>query len=244
MNCLALLVLALVSGPPAEPSAAAASAPGEKPEGRVDAELMGVFEELDGKVGAIRDVTASFVERKFTALLKKPLVSRGVVRVKGPMALWDTRSPHRSIVSLDKERIRIFYPERKAVEVYDLSNGAGDRSWLNCLPIPRLSQLGQSFTIDRLPDDAVEERPFDERRHVGLRLVPTDRALGRYIERVHVIVDRQSACALRAEMFDADGDRTVIEFDDVKVNTGLEARDVELVVPAGVAESHPLGRRE
>jgi outer membrane lipoprotein-sorting protein len=41
-------------------------------------------------------------------------------------------------------------------------------------------------------------------------------------------------------MVDADGDRTVIRFDDVKLNSGLKPGDLELNPPAGTRISHPL----
>ena len=40
------------------------------------------LQDLDAKVAKIQDMTSSFEQRKFTAVLRKPLVSSGSVRIK------------------------------------------------------------------------------------------------------------------------------------------------------------------
>lgn len=241
MNVLAFALL-LLSGATTSLRDTSDGASPKAAESEAGTKLLAVLEELDRKVGAIRDVTASFEEHKFTSLLKKPLVSRGVVRAKGAVALWETVSPHRSVVALDRQRIRIFYPDRNALEVYDLSAGGQDRTWMNCLPIPKLDQLKETFTIRPFAPGETDSGTMDAKRHVCFSLIPKDESLSRYIERVDVVVDRRTAVAVRAELTDADGDRTVIEFSDVELNKGLTDRDVELVVPPDVTESHPLGK--
>jgi outer membrane lipoprotein-sorting protein len=43
------------------------------------------------------------------------------------------------------------------------------------------------------------------------------------------------------EMVDADGDRTTVHFEDVKLNTGLKESDLALKTPSGTKVSYPLG---
>ena len=81
-------------------------------------------------------------------------------------------------------------------------------------------------------------RPGD---HLAFRLRPKEDSLRDYVERVDVLVDVQTACVVQAEMTDADGDRTVLLFRDVKTNTGLNETDVELVVPDGTRTTRMLG---
>ena len=83
---LAMIVLAagvggvLVADPPATQSSQDKS---------LDARLA----EVDQLAGRIADLTADFVQLKHTALLKKPLESRGSLRVKGSAMRWDTTAP-------------------------------------------------------------------------------------------------------------------------------------------------------
>src|SRR5205814_1564083 len=41
----------------------------------------------------IKDLTADFVQEKQSPLLRKPLVSRGTIAVRGDTSLWNTREP-------------------------------------------------------------------------------------------------------------------------------------------------------
>ncbi len=210
-------------------------------EPQADNETASILKELDGKVAEVKDVSATFTERKYTALLKKPLLSTGTVRAKGTRALWETRRPHRSVVSLGQERIQIYYPKRNALETYELSKDGGDRAWLNCLPIPRLDRLEAGFAIEHVSVEAIAPTGYEQEQHLGLRLVPKDESLSGYIERVSVVVDRETGCVVLAEMVNPDGDRTVIEFTKIKINGGLKDADLDLAVPADVSETRPLG---
>ena len=65
----------------------------DDPAVRVSSERL---ERLDARVAKIKDLTADFIERKYTTLLKKPLVSSGRIRVRGDIARWDTNKPYKT----------------------------------------------------------------------------------------------------------------------------------------------------
>jgi len=73
----------------------------------------------------------------------------------------------------------------------------------------------------------------DAAKCIAVRLRPRDEKLARHVSEVRVLIDTEGGWARRVEMLDADGDRTVIEFRNVKVNTGLTDHDLEVEVPAG-----------
>ena len=53
-------------------------------------------------------------------------------------------------------------------------------------------------------------------------------------------MDASRGLILRAEMTDADGERTRMVFSDIQVNTGLQDEDVELRVPGSTRVTRPL----
>ena len=55
-----------------------------------------------------------------------------------------------------------------------------------------------------------------------------------------MLLDVSAAHILKAETTDADDDRTLITFGDVKLNAGLKDEDLALIVPPGTKESRPL----
>ncbi len=201
-------------------------------------ELRAELEALDRRMSEIHDATARFTERKFTALLKKPLVSHGQVRVRGDRMRWDTYSPHPSTMLVEGNTISIYYPKRETLEVYRLSHKPG---FVALSPLPRVRSLRAHFHIERLPADS-GSKTYASATYLSLRLRPRSGFLLEHLRHIDVVVNRATAFAVRVETIDADGERTVIQFVDVKTNTGLSDADLSPVVPDGTKVVYPLAR--
>lgn len=235
---VAMAVRSLVAAPAASPDTTAPrkvlDAPGEDPV------LRARLDEIDRRAGQIQDLEARFEQRKFTALLKKPLVSSGRVRLKGSVVRWDTEAPEPAVLHSDGREIRMFYPRQRVVEVYPIDKRITD---LAASPLPRLAALREHFKIEGAPPGAPGGGATGGgagRDLVPIRLTPTDGFLKEHVDQVLVVLDAAAACVASVEVDDADGDRTVIRFDDVKLNAGLKDADVALAVPPGTKESRPL----
>ena len=76
-----------------------------------------------------------------------------------------------------------------------------------------------------------------------LRLTPKDDALVEFIDEVRVHIDLSDGLARRVEMIDAEGDRTVIEFANLRTNVGLTTADVAWDFPSDVRVVRPLDQR-
>jgi outer membrane lipoprotein-sorting protein len=208
-----------------------AQAPADAP----DPALLSELSALDGKLAGVGDLTADFTERKWTALLKKPLLSTGTVRVKPPRMRWETAVPHRSVMTMDDAEIRILYPDRNTIEAYPLG---GAMRFPAMSPLPRLAQLQEQFELSRMPEsdaDAASEGLL------AVRLVPRDESLAEHVIRIDVWIDRETACAERVVLHDTDGDRTEISFTHVRTNVGLSDEDVTIAARRDVKVTYPLG---
>ena len=73
-----------------------------------------------------------------------------------------------------------------------------------------------------------------------LQLVPIEEVIREHVEEVRVLIDIEAAHILELEVIDADGDRTHITFDDVRLDTGIKPADLVLSIPEGTAVSRPL----
>jgi len=241
--------------------------PGSRP--HAVGELRELLAEIDRQAAGVKDIVARFEERKFTGLLKEPLVSQGEVRILGERSRWDTFEPRRTVMVIEPSTLRIYYPSRSVVEEYPLDERL---AWAVVSPLPRLAALEGRFRIERVPLGDLGEGLADD-GHVRLRLTPTDSSLAEYVEHVDVVLAahcvgadglaegfsprgsaQAEACGsqpavravkgpyvARAEIVDADQDRTVMLFQAVQINTGVKAEEVELVVPPGTSRSRPLG---
>ena len=194
------------------------------------------LEVLDTKVAAIRDLTAEFEQKKYTALLKEPMVSSGRVRVRGSAIRWDTVKPRRSVIRIDEQEVHIYYPEDASLEIYTVD---AQLRRLTASPLPRLAPMREQFDIQPMPATEIEGA-VDGPSMLAIRLKPKEEALRKHVQEVRVLIDTETGLTMRLEIVDPDGDRTLIVFLKSRTNTGLEERDLELRVPPETKVSRPM----
>jgi len=215
--------------------ARAGDGPGDAPPG-IDKDFWKLLVEVDARGANVNDLTATFRQEKFTPLMTRPLISTGTIKIKGPTALWETATPAPTIMRIDPGELRMYYPQQKVVEVYAIDKKMGP---LAASPFPRLALIKPHFTFARFP--AKELSPgIDEAKFVGVRMKPTDEDLRKHINEVDVLLEVATGLVMRAQTIDADDDRIVLTFADMKVNAGLTDRDLALNVPADVKVTRPL----
>ena len=195
------------------------------------------LEAVDRLAASISDLTSRFVEQKHTVLLKKPMVSKGRVRIKGSHTLWETVEPHRTTTLVDAKRVRIHYPRRRVVEVYPIDDQLRQ---LFVSPVPRWAPLRDYFSIEPVPAGDVPDEYRKGDRFLSIQLTPKDDSLRRYVGRVDVVIDTTTGCAVRVDMIDGDGERTTITFSEAKTNSGLDDHLFHLAAPEGTRIVYPL----
>jgi outer membrane lipoprotein-sorting protein len=223
---VALLVLAIASNLRA---AAPTSAP-------ADSKLWTELQQIDAKSAHIDSVTADFEQRKFTMLMKKPLVSTGHVAASGITALWKTDKPQPTSMLVDPKEIRIYYPVQSIVEIYPVQGQLGA---LAASPLPRLSTLQKFFTFDRDSAASLDAATTDD-KCLAVRLTPSNDELRQHVKQVRVLLDRETGAVRRAENTDSDGERTLMIFSQMKLGEKLPANALKLIVAPGTKEVHPL----
>ena len=233
MRLLALLLLLL-------PAVARAAEPAATRPADVDPAAWQRMLDIDAKAAQVQDLVADFEQQKFTAMLKKPLVSRGVVKVRGSAMLWDTKEPEPTQLQIDAREVRIYYPQQKTIEAYQVRQKLGQ---LAASPLPRLDVLREHFSFAPIPVSELGEKD-DARKFFAVRMTPTDAELREHVEQVRVLLDAERGLILRFEMRDADGDRTLIAFSNVKTNTGLSDGDLRIAAPTDVTITRPLAAVE
>jgi len=189
---------------------------------------------VDQRAAQIHDLTADFSQSKFTPMLRKPLVSAGRVRVCGAIMRWDTDRPAPTVMLITPQEMRLYYSQQAELEIYPIQ---GRLAELAASPLPRLAVLRRHFTFAELPASALGA-PADARDYLALLLTPISAELRRHVQEIRVLLDFQGGYIVKAQMTDADGDRTVIGFTGIRINTGVE--NLDLVVPKETRVSHPL----
>ncbi len=227
-----------IGQPPVSSNPGSAAPQSASAEASTDAERFAKrLETVDAAMTKVGDLRADFVQRRTTPLLKKPLVSNGVVRTKGDRVRWDTVSPRASSLVVGHDSIRMYYPADQLVEIYPAGDGFKD---IAGAPLPRLSSLKAKFDLTPLTLGDLGGANTDANL-LAVLLTPKDESLRRHIASVRVLIDESQPAALRVEISDPDGEVTVIEFSHVEVNRGMKDDEVELTLPAGTRVSKPLG---
>lgn len=253
LSCAAMVLIACGTGAAivrAEP------APATQPSEAIEPKLLNELIALDQRIGAIQSLRARFVQSKFTPLLRKPLVSSGMVRVKGPLMRWDTDRPEQSVIATGQGELKMYYPDQKVMEVYQLDQRM---SQLAASPLPRLDVLRRYFAMERtdatplveawkreVGQDAsdTDQTASNKSRYLALRLTPVDPSLKRHLAQVVVLMDKVYPCILRAEMTDGDHERTVLDFSHIELNKPMTDAEATLTVPADTTISHPMAGME
>jgi len=210
-------------------SARAAETPATAPASHNDA-FQAQLAAVDERVSKIADLSATFRQEKFTPLLRKPLVSVGEVRVKGDRMLWDTQAPALTLMQITPTDMRIYYPADKIMEIFPIQGKLGA---LAASPLPRLDLLKQYFRLEPSGNAAPDKK-------LAVRLTPTDASIAEFVESVQVLIDIDHGWMERFEIVDADGEKTVITFDEIRINSQLPDSALDLTPPRGTRVVRPL----
>jgi outer membrane lipoprotein carrier protein len=168
---------------------------------------------------ATADLTAKFVQTYRSGLIGREIVERGVVSIKQPGRMrWEYQRPEKKTFVSDGKTFYFYVPADRQVIIRDQ---AGDRG------VPALLLSGQGDLLQQF-EAGLETPPAGRAR---LRLVP--RQPDPEIEKV--LVDVDDAARIRSiQVFDAQGNLSRFDFDDIRENVGLKDRLFRFDIPNGV----------
>jgi outer membrane lipoprotein-sorting protein len=184
----------------------------------------------------VKSLHVEFTQTKELKILRRPLVSKGVVDLKGKKLLMtvDSADGARETelqVDAEKGEVRLHYPQLKRLEVFETSKGGAPET-----PFPFFSG-----DVERLPEThtvALEhEKDKDEELSV-LVLAPRDPASRAGETRM---VFRKGEL-VRVRQTTRDGEKLSIEIAKFEVNADVPDARLELHVPEGTEVVRPLGR--
>jgi hypothetical protein len=206
---------------------------------QLDPAIERALEEIEQKASQIKDLKADFQESKHTALLKKPMQSKGKVRIVAdpdhPVMRWDTAGGNAVTTWIGSDELRIYSPRQSLLEIYPI-----DARWrqLTASPLPKLKSLREQFNIGMWTWENADASAGDQ--HLALRLLPKQEEIREHVLEIRILIDRSIGCVVAAEVLYPDEDRLELRFTDIETNSGIEGDELELKVPAGTTVSRPL----
>jgi outer membrane lipoprotein-sorting protein len=157
-------------------------------------------------LASVRTVSATFVETRYSALLKSPLVSRGTLTYRRPDRLEKiVVSPYEERIALQGDRLTI---DSAATGRREIAVAAGTPGIAALIEAVRATRAGDLARLEMDFDVAVTGTPDDWR----LRLKPRAADVAQYVSAVGVW--GSGARMRRIEVWEAGGDRTVMDIDE------------------------------
>jgi outer membrane lipoprotein carrier protein len=186
--------------------------------GALAGEAEDLARRLEERHRRLTDLTARFVQKYRSGALGREVVERGVVSIKQPGRMrWEYQQPEKKLFVSDGKTFYFYVPADKQVLVREQ---AGERS----VPAQLLSGRGDLLSEFKA---SIEDSPE------GRRLLLIPRSPDPEVESVLVDLDEQARIR-SIEVVDAQGNRSLFEFHDIKENVGLKDKLFHFEVPRGV----------
>jgi outer membrane lipoprotein-sorting protein len=173
-----------------------------------------LFKQGQAKNGAMKTLTASFVETTTSTLLTRPLVSSGTLAVVRPSRIaLRYAQPDDRIVLIDGDTMTMSWPSRHVRESKDI--GASQR---------RI----QKYFVDSSPDELRSHFTIAAREAVDrpgtylITMVPKRKQILEGLSRLDLWVDRTTQLLVAMKMSFPNGDNKLMTFTDVKPNAPID----------------------
>jgi len=174
---------------------------------------------IEERQRGVLDLRGRFVQSYRSGILGREIVERGTLALKRPgLMRWDYHDPESKTFVFDGKTFYFYVPADKQVVVRDASGSHGLAADLlsGTLDLPGRFDLGlENPAPGRVRLRLVPKKPDPEVSQVFLETDPSDK--------------------IRAiEIFDAQGNRSRFDFEDVRENTGVPDRLFHFDIPRGV----------
>lgn len=218
---LAALAIALIVAPTTAAPLASDAGATRAQDGLPSASALAA--RVQARYRTVRDFTAAFTQTETNALLPKPVVDRGEVKVLKPSRMrWTYTSGDRNEFVSDGTRQYSYFRRDRYVQITAVPRD--DEASTALLFLAGRGDITRDFTAS-LPAD----QPAGE-----WRLVLTPRRPQADFETLTLEVDRQSLALRGLVATDAQGTTRAFRFTDMRENRGLSDREFEFEIPRGV----------
>lgn len=174
-----------------------------------------LFKQGQARNGAMKTLTASFVETTSSTLLTRPLVASGTVAVERParIALRYTQ-PDERVVLIDGDQMTVAWPSRNLRQVKDI--GATQKRIQKYFVDSSPAELRANFNVSA---SEATDRP----RTWLVTMAPKRKQIQDGLTRLDLWIDKTTQLMSAMKMTFPNGDTKLMTFTDVKPDAPLDA---------------------
>ena len=185
--------------------------------------LEQVVQGLQAAYERTTDLKANFVQEVVLASVNRKDREEGTVYYKPPhRMLWDYKKPTAKKLIINPDKAYLYVPGERAVYVQETS-----RIFKSQLIVRLLSGIGKATEDFRI---AFADAPTDTEGNYHLILTPKKADLG--VDKIYVTLNREEFTIMQCRFADVYGNRTTVQFRNVKRNTQLSDKLFQFKPPA------------
>jgi len=161
---------------------------------------------------AAKTLQASFTQEKHMSILNKPFISTGKFYLKQPEKVrWEYTAPFNYVVVLVNEQVAI--KDGDDLQNYDMSKNA---------IFKEVNKVMSGMVNGKmLEDKSFETTFFENANNYKVVLKPKIESVKNFITEINVYFDKENFQTLQVTMFENEGDKTIIKFNDTLINAPI-----------------------
>jgi outer membrane lipoprotein carrier protein len=178
---------------------------------------------------SIEDFTADIEQIKVSSLSTEPVIARGKMKFKRPNQVWvEMYPPFPTVTVLNQGVLLIYSPEEKVAQRYQVAGNPTLAKWLLFFQDP-IETLGKRISL--------------QEEHEGEVVLSIDPAEDLAIFReIRVSIDTSNWMPKSIELVEKGGNRTTINYYNIKINAGIPDSAFRLRLPPDVDIIEPMRR--
>jgi outer membrane lipoprotein carrier protein len=174
----------------------------------------------------IEDFTADIVQEKRISLLKKEIVSHGVMKFKRPNKVFiELFDPDPSLMVVDGNSLWLYFKRERIAQRYRVADNPMLKRYLMILDQPFTVGGEKLISVRREGDCAVLEFNPEKSESVFSRIV--------------LQISTEDWLIRKLTLHEKSGDLTILSYANIQVNTGIPDSDFTLELPADVEVLQP-----
>lgn len=222
----------------ARPSVPAGAQPPDEPkngtapsEAQADPLLARILQAFDRAQRETSTLVAGFTERKDLRLLARPVLARGELYYNRPNQVrWEYLEPDRKVFVITEDMYLAYYPALKRAEEVPIKKFVGRRLFRFIGLGQSIEELGKYYEFRLVPRSDLKDTHL-------LLLVPRKKKLRDRVTEMKIWVDAATHLPRQLQYLEADGDSTLLTFQDVRSNVEVAAGRFRLELPKDVVVS-------
>jgi outer membrane lipoprotein-sorting protein len=196
-----------------------------------DPMLARILREFDRAQRETNTLVASFTERKELKLLAHPVQSRGEFYYNRPNQVrWEYLDPDRKVFVITEDMYIAYYPALKRAEEVPIKKFVGKRLFRFLGVGQSIDDLGKYYEFRLAPQSDLKDTHL-------LILVPKKKKLTERVAEMKIWVDTTTFLPRQLQYVEADGDSTLLAFQDIRTNVAVATSRFHLDLPKDVVVS-------